>query len=571
MDEHKKAVASIAAQVRQFHANRTPFRIYHGSTNSTRPVSFQRDKLVDTSSLNRVLDVDKQARTVLVEPNVPMDALVAATLLHGLVPPVVMEFPGITVGGGFAGMGGESSSFRHGMFHEGVNWIEVVVGDGRVVVASSSSSPSPSDDDDDGGNGKDENADLFHGVAGTMGTLGITTLLELRLVEAKTFVEVSYWPVWSVHEAVEKVRLEAARPAGEVDYVDGILFAADRGVVISGRLSDAITAPDGRIQRFTRARDPWFYLHVEEMLTKSHPPTTAELGGAIEARSVGSDPTLPIVETVPLTDYLFRYDRGAFWTGYYAFKYFRVPFTAFIRWLGDGFMHTRVMYHALHRSGFAQKYIIQDLALPHGEAAEEFVEFVQQESGVGNGVGDCFPLWLCPLRLQRREREASGSMHPRWRTSKYSSPSASSSRAVAATPRPDEMLLNVGLWCPGPTNRDAFIKVNRAIEQKVSNLRGTKWLYAHTYYTEEEFWDIYDRQWYGRLREKYGASYLPDVYEKVRVRDEQKEKQGAGVLASIKGWVWGIWPLAGVYGVMSTVIGGRGYLVEGERRGRKIA
>ena len=45
-----------------------------------------------------------------------MDALVAATLPHALLPLVVMEFPGITVGGGFSGTSGESSSFRHGPF-----------------------------------------------------------------------------------------------------------------------------------------------------------------------------------------------------------------------------------------------------------------------------------------------------------------------------------------------------------------------------------------------------------------------------------------------------------------------
>lgn len=49
--------------------------------------------------------------TVLAEPNVPMDSLLEACLQHGLLPPVVMEFPGITVGGGFAGTAGESSSF----------------------------------------------------------------------------------------------------------------------------------------------------------------------------------------------------------------------------------------------------------------------------------------------------------------------------------------------------------------------------------------------------------------------------------------------------------------------------
>ena len=65
--------------------------------------------MIDTSLLNNVLKVDSETMTVLVEPNVPMDSLVQATLPLGLVPPVIMEFPGITVGGGFAGTAGESS------------------------------------------------------------------------------------------------------------------------------------------------------------------------------------------------------------------------------------------------------------------------------------------------------------------------------------------------------------------------------------------------------------------------------------------------------------------------------
>ena len=37
MDAHKQAVATIASAVRQFFARREPYRIFHGSTNSTRP------------------------------------------------------------------------------------------------------------------------------------------------------------------------------------------------------------------------------------------------------------------------------------------------------------------------------------------------------------------------------------------------------------------------------------------------------------------------------------------------------------------------------------------------------
>jgi delta24-sterol reductase len=116
MDAHDQAVAAIASSVRKFNDRKEPFRIYHGSTNSTRQSQYRRNRMVDTSAMSRVLKIDTERETALVEPNVPMDRLVEATLQHGLIPPVVMEFPGITVGGVFAGTSGESSSFRYSSF-----------------------------------------------------------------------------------------------------------------------------------------------------------------------------------------------------------------------------------------------------------------------------------------------------------------------------------------------------------------------------------------------------------------------------------------------------------------------
>lgn len=107
---HHEAIKEISASVREFYDRKEPYRISHGSTNSTRPKRIMR--AVDISTLRNVLALDQVKRTVLVEPNVAMDSLVEATLLYGLVPPVVMEFPGITAGGGFAGTGGESSSCK---------------------------------------------------------------------------------------------------------------------------------------------------------------------------------------------------------------------------------------------------------------------------------------------------------------------------------------------------------------------------------------------------------------------------------------------------------------------------
>jgi hypothetical protein len=68
--------------------------------------------MIDTSSLSRILSVDVERMTLLVELTVPMDYLVEASPQRGLIPPVVMEFLVITVGGGFVGTSLEGGSYK---------------------------------------------------------------------------------------------------------------------------------------------------------------------------------------------------------------------------------------------------------------------------------------------------------------------------------------------------------------------------------------------------------------------------------------------------------------------------
>ena len=227
MERHVEAVAAISASVRHFYKRQETFRIYHGSTNSTRALTFARKNMVDTSDLSRVFEVDWEAKTALVEPNVPIDRLVGATLPK-LVPSVVMEFPGITVGGGFASTAGESSSFRHGFFDRTVNWIEIVLANVEIVTAS-----------------RKERPDLFHGAAGTFGTLGVLALLKVQLIPAEEHVELTYFPVDNVPDAIQK--LERMSRDTSIDYLDGILFAANQGVIISGPLTRLIPSREEKV------------------------------------------------------------------------------------------------------------------------------------------------------------------------------------------------------------------------------------------------------------------------------------------------------------------------------------
>ncbi|TVY39916.1 Delta(24)-sterol reductase [Lachnellula subtilissima] len=481
-DLHKKAVEAISSTVRQYFAKGEKFRIYHGSTNSTRQSTLKRN-LVDTSSLSNVLKVDVEAKTCLVEPNVPMDRLVEATLKHGLVPPVVMEFPGITVGGGYSGTSGESSSFKHGFFDRTINNVEMVLANGEVVTISPTEKP-----------------DLFHGAAGAVGTFGVTTLVELRLQKAAKYVETTYHPVYSMSDAIQKLHEFTANP--ELDYVDGIMFSKTNGAIVTGRLTDE--KKEGlSVQRFGAARDPWFYMHVQDTIKKN-----------------GTGPT---TEAVPLAEYLFRYDRGGFWVGKSAFEYLRFPFNRFTRWFLDDFLHTRMLYSALHASGESKKYVVQDLALPYS-TAEQFVEYTDETFGI-------YPLWLCPLK-----QSPYPTMHPHY----------NKTEADGKTLQP---MLNIGLWGFGPSNHDEFVRKNRDLERKLKELGGMKWLYAHTYYTEEEFWEQFDRPWYEKLRVKHNATSLPSVYEKVKV-DVEAEKKAE----KENGWFFHTkWPFNGFYGIKKAI------------------
>lgn len=477
MQTHENLVASISARVKAFFDCKQSFRIFHGSTNSTRPIQF--DRIIDISALSNVLKVDKSSRTVVVEPNVSMDKLVQATLAHDMIPPVVMEFPGITVGGGYAGSAGESSSFKYGYFDENVTSAEMVLANGEIVIASRS-----------------ENSELFKAAAGSLGTLGITTKLELGLIPAKRFVKLLYYPYSSIPETITALRQATENP--ENDYVDGIIFSRNHGVLMVGQLTDELPESE-KLQRFSGPWDPWFYLHAMD-------------------KPLG----VPSIEYMALAEYLFRYDRGGFWVGAQAFKYFGiVPLNRFTRWFFNDFMHTRMLYRALHGGDMSFGYMIQDLSLPY-DSVEEFIHYTSQKLEI-------WPLWLCPLRATDPP-----TFHP-WTTD--------SKRG--GLPQP---MLNIGLWGAASKNRDEFVRQNRELEARLMELGGRKVLYSHAYYSEQEFWQIYDREWYQALRQRYSATTLPSVYDKIKTNAVRQGRKHLSKQPWIQ-WLTSSWPFAGFVGI----------------------
>ncbi|KAF2870517.1 24-dehydrocholesterol reductase-like protein precursor [Massariosphaeria phaeospora] len=484
---HNRAIWELAGQVTTFHASKIPFRIDHGSTNSTRTRDPSTPAL-NISHLNHILSIDKNTFTAVVEPNVPLDALLTGTLKHGLMPPVVMEFPGITVGGGFSGASGESSCWKEGLFDCCITEIEVILGDGRIVRAEK------------GG----LNADLFESARCSLGTLGVVTLLKVRLIEAKKYVELTYHRTGSVQEHIDMLErlCDDKEKSLDLQFIEGILFSPTHGTVITGRMVSKLdrSLP---FQRFDRATSPWYYRHAKGTPSPTH------------------------TEIVPIESYLFRYDRGAFWTAESFFDYWKIPSNKFTRTIANPLLKTRAVYRGMHACGGPEESIVQDLMLPI-KSSVKFVEYVKNEL-------DIWPLWVCPIR---RKGEAWGS--PFWKIKKQKEIEKKSHSEL--THSAGELTINFGVWGGMFEDPKEFRKVNRRMEEVLRELHGMKVLYAYSFYTEDEFWNLYDKQHYEAMRRKWGAEALPSVWDKIKRKEAKPIDIHPAILSVLQ-----IWPLGGLY------------------------
>ena len=510
MEQHRARVKKVRQKVIHFHDEDIPFRMWHGSTYSTRPSTRRSSAVVDVTFLNHIIDLDCEAKIVTVEPNVPMDMLVDFTLQQQLVPPVVLSTPGITVGGAFVGIGGDTSSFRFGSFDRIVTDCEVILANGDLVVSSDTPR---------------QGRNLIDDMAISHGTLGVVTMLKISLVNAKPFVRIDYQPVTNIDKMLSGLWQEQHRM--DLNFLEGLMFGPSSGVIISSRMYDPSQereAPTIAKQGFTKATDPYFYMHAREVVSTGKPSS----------------------QLTPLKDYLFRYDRGGFWMGEEAFKYFNVPFNRFTRWLLDWYMHSRTIAHAYHRTGdFGLKYICKDFLLPNAseesdpeqyKEAKAFFDFLNQEWGH-------YPILLAPGLTTIKTLH--GLLLPRSWTN----------RAKEANIRDDLTVVSVGVYGLGPPRRSEFIKLAQAMEQEADELLGFEWTYAIQFRDQTRFWNVFDKERYDSIRDAWGASKLTNIFTKLS-HDWDAQSRVASLPQRLMAMFWGAWKFSALYAVASATLGG---------------
>jgi FAD/FMN-containing dehydrogenase len=343
--EHVRRVAVVAEQVRALAAARAPAHIDKGGVHHVVPLPgdgrFQ-GRRIDVSALHHVLDVDVERRTCVAEPGVTFRALVDATLPHGLVPAIVPELEGITVGGAVAGCSVESASFRYGGFHDTCREYEIVGGTGEVLTCS-----------------PERDSLLFGMIHGSYGTLGVLTRVTFDLVPATRYVRVEYQRYHdpgSFHTALLARCAEA-----QVGFIDGIVHAPDHWTLCLARFVD--DAPQASSYR-------WLDVYYRSTRTRRDD-----------------------VLTTP--DYFFRYDTEAHWLSR------TVPP---LEWKPVRFLLGRVFLGSTNMIRWSRRLaplfglkrrpdVVCDYFIPAGRVPE-FYDWYLRELAY-------FPLWVVPYRMPR--------------------------------------------------------------------------------------------------------------------------------------------------------------------------
>jgi FAD/FMN-containing dehydrogenase len=307
-----------------------------------------------------------------------------------------------------------------------------------------------------------EHRDLFHGFPNSYGTLGYALKLTARTLPVKRHVRVDHDHYTDA--AAFFAAVEARCRDDDADFVDGVVFAGDDLVLSCGRFVDV--AP--YVSDYTYER-----IYYRSLREKT-------------------------VDYLTTRDYLWRWDTDWFWCSKNVGAQHPLLRPLFGRKRLNSITYQKIMrwnarWHAtaaLDRlRGLASETVIQDVDIPIARAAE-FLEFLLADVGI-------LPIWICPIRAPAPGAEA----------------------ALYPLPR-GTLSINFGFW-DTVASREPRPRgfVNRRIERKVSEVGGIKSLYSDSYFSESEFWSIYDRAAYTALKQRYDPrGVLGDLYAKCVLR-----------------------------------------------------
>ncbi|TFD13400.1 FAD-binding oxidoreductase [Cryobacterium sp. TMT1-2-2] len=306
-----------------------------------------------------------------------------------------------------------------------------------------------------------ENIVLYRAFPNSYGTLGYAVRLRIELEPVKPFVALAHVRFHSLVDlvaAIDGIMATGSLDGVAVDYLDGVVFSADESYLCVGRQTGA----PGPVSDYTGQQ-----IYYRSIRHKTH-------------------------DRLTIYDYLWRWDTDWFWCSeafgaqhpllrrFWPARYRRSSFYATLMRIEQRF-HLGDRLEKLHGKPPRER-VVQDVELPL-ERCTEFLDWFLETVPIA-------PIWLCPLRLRADDRWP---LYPI---------------------RPRQSYVNVGFWSTVPVGR-AEGETNRLIERKIGDLHGHKSLYSDSYYSREEFDELYGGDAYRAAKERYDPdSRLLDLYAK---------------------------------------------------------
>eukprot|EP00947_MAST-08B_sp_MAST-8B-sp1_P001721 g1721.t1 len=339
---------------------------------------------VDVTTLGEILEVDAGAGLVSVEGHVTMEALCSHLLQeHGMLIPVVPEMSKFTVAGLANGGGIQSSCHKHGLMWSTFESFEVVLADGRHVLAD-----------------RKRNADVFGMVAHSYGTVAIVVAATLRLVPALSHVRCTYRH-FDDRRAFSEAVTRCSGPRSPYEFVEGIVMSRQDYLLVTGTYYDP---KDASAAGACNAGACDAGAAAGSGAEGDGSPHCLEMGlqcrGEGGGHGEGGGRGMGVVDCIPTLEYLFRLERGAWWIIEMIVHWDLLTHT---RW-GRNLLDSKV--EQLDRGEIPRKEpcltlmeqercrVLQDVGVKLSRL-EEGIEYVEDDLAV-------YPLWICPFFLPDR-------------------------------------------------------------------------------------------------------------------------------------------------------------------------
>jgi hypothetical protein len=467
---------------------------------------------LNVKNLTRIIGVNRIENTVPVQARCTYDQLVRTLLEeYQMIPLVVPEFKSITIGGAIVGGALESSSYQHGQVSDTVTSMMILLPNGTRTIITEPTHP-----------------ELYHAIPGSYGSLAIIleATIRVRPIPSK-FIELhlsTYPSIERGMQALRQYRYRTSDPDSgcadchnpsdpfQPDFVDAIQYPNGDFVIITGNIQGDHRPTTSPIIHTEDPNSKWFYESVYDIVQAQKHSRNNSNCTSQRRKNCDLD-EVPITHIyMPIYDYLFRYERGAFWMGRPTqFSWMTVMKNPFL--IGPFLMswkHTRFLFgryftatilyrllHAIDSTAVAEKFLIQDAYLPSHNASK-FVQYIRQRIPI------TVPIWLCPVRrpLRTQPLSPSGNFDDTNRTES------------------DDILINIGVW--GRVDDNNGVRYMEQMEHEMIQYNGRKMLYSITSASQMSYETLYEQHIngneYWKLRMKYEAHYvLPPIHEKLQL------------------------------------------------------